>query len=231
MASIVDWTDSAVKNDSVQTAALVVGSIVAEELIEVSLVALGGPALGAAFMYFGLASLFVDLTDPYGFSSVLSRDAVNTGVAGIQTTFADTFNPESVQVELKARLVDTYGDLYSDATLDKFVSKMTQIHSVYELTPPGVCYGNAGEEVPSYSGVPTTDCDVTYRTAYDNYVTENAEQYAADAITDNRLLVGLINNLALGGIRADYRAKTREYTAYLIIVAVVVGLSFIPLFL
>jgi hypothetical protein len=148
---------------------------------------LGGPA-GTVWFIIQMASLFVDIVDPYGYNQTISRSELDDAINRYQAELVKALK----SVEQKQLIINQALEEYKDnPTVDrKFVEDLYEVLTDYWSEAPGLnpnakeCYGDL-EEFNRLSGPPKEGCNQIYKQSYENFVAENGELYIQQATPEN----------------------------------------------
>ena len=204
----------------------VIGAAVILDMIIEKLIkrALGGPAATAWFIA-QMASLFVDIIDPYGYSQTVSRSDIDDAI----NLYQSEMNKSLKDPEKKPEIINEILEIFKDnPSVDrKFVEDLYEVATDYWSESPGLmpnskeCYGDL-EEFNRFSGPPKEGCNQIYKQSYENFVAENGEIYLQRATPENNNRI----NEAFAAIYASivknnlktYKESVRNLTLLILIV-------------
>ena len=148
---------------------------------------LAGPA-GPIWLAIQMASLFIDIVDPYGYNQTISRSDIDDAINLYQTEVTKILKSEERKQSIINEVLETYKD---NPIVDrKFVEAYYEIVTDYWSEAPGLnpnskeCYGDL-EEFNRLSGPPKEGCNQIYKQSYENFVAEQGELYLQKATPEN----------------------------------------------
>ena len=212
----------------------VIGSSIVLDMIIDKLIgaAFGGPA-GTVWLIFQMASLFVDMVDPYGYNQALNRDLVNEITTNVLNQLKDILKKQIPEVksrsyqQLKERGLT---DEQIDETINNVLSGWTKMGPIEELGYK--CFGDMETE-GKLSGPPTAECNSIYKEFYEEFVLREGEKYLKPPTPENNAEI----NKALGTIYeflVDQNIKTYRETVIkfnsLVLVVIFIIILFILVF-
>lgn len=146
--------------------------------------ALGGPA-GTIWLVVQMASLFIDIVDPYGYNQALSRSDIDEAVS--------IFNIEITKIlkeNIKPKMIeDALKELDNKGIDRQVIIDISDVFTDYWREAPGLipdksCYGDL-KDFNSLSGPPGGQCNEIYKNSYEQYVVDNGEIYIKKATPEN----------------------------------------------
>jgi hypothetical protein len=179
-------------------------------------------ALLNAGRYYMFASIAVDMIDPYGFSTTLSRGMINTQLTQMMYLLRDQIQADgSIQKSVEAKYSNA-----SPAKIEAWVAKNTSdiLNAGNRVRaypqPIDKCYSDSQREGLAL-GRPLTGCDPNYVEYYNEYYSRNNEKYVRESVVDAEFLSTTMNEAA--DINADKKLNDEKDT-YLLFLYVCGGL-------
>jgi hypothetical protein len=153
-------------------------------LIELVLERLLGAAFGGPWLVFEIASLAIDIIDPYGYSTTLDRGTINEKIL-------ETISQVTASLKLeKQNIIDEVFPTLSASgisreAVEQLVDTLTDYWTVAIPSPPKECYGDLAT-FKTLSGPPTDKCNIIYNRSYEDYLNTNGDIYVKTVTPENK---------------------------------------------
>ena len=182
------------------------------------------------FQLLQIGGILADLVDPFGYSSTLTRNAIDTYSQNAVTQIKTTMFSDQVKNAM-ASAIDKSGPNLTAEQKDEILAIQTAYWHLYELQPTNFaqCFGDFNTVgATSLSGPPTASCDEEYVKSYNEFITKNKEEYEKKEITSGDNLIDLLNGILVGELRFQTDNTKSQYlqTVYFFvgtIIALIIG--------
>jgi hypothetical protein len=179
---------------------------------------------------FGIVSMIVDLYDPYGYISTMTREGINEEVAMI----VDIFKKELSNPEIKVMIAQTLDDEFKNYNLDLPEERKTiLVEDIFLDTLKGFSIAKP-EPVPKecfsqqllMTGPPTDQCGTVYTSDYNDFNEKNKSIYMAAKEGQQKVIeeIFITNKPEIEQEVADIRSKL---IPIVVVIAMLIALLFI----
>ena len=169
-----------------------------------------------------LGGMIVDVIDPYGYSTTLTREAIDTYSKQAVSSVNDVTQSVEAQTKIAQEIESSSPSLTQEEKDTALAIAISQWHE-YDLQPQefSSCFEDYVNPLPtgdkSFSGSPTSNCDMTYASFYKSFVSSNKAKYEQNEIDNGTELIKIVNDTGLAFTQIDLENKKTEYLQFIYI--------------